>query len=137
MLYHTNKGWNWFIRYIISIPFIYAVFLPVVLLDSMLELYHHVCFPLYGLKLVDRRRYITFDRLKLKYLNPVDKINCAYCSYVNGFFAYAVEIAGETEKYWCGIRHKKQLGFIEPEFEKEFLPYGDEKSYEKIVSGEK
>jgi hypothetical protein len=118
--------------FIITSPFIYAVFLPVLLLDLFIEIYHHICFPAYGLPLVKRSDYIVFDRAKLSYLTWYEKINCEYCGYVNGFLAYAVEIAAQTEKYWCGIRHQARMGFHEPAHEKNFLAYGDEEAYRKI-----
>jgi hypothetical protein len=72
-----------FVRHIISAPFIYVVFFAFVILDIFVELYHRVCFPLYGLDLIDRTKYIKFDRHKLSYLTPLQKFNCAYCSYGN------------------------------------------------------
>jgi hypothetical protein len=43
---------------------------------------------------------MIFDRTHLAYLNLVEKINCAYCSYGNGLAAYLREIAARTEQYW-------------------------------------
>jgi hypothetical protein len=45
--------------------------------------------------------------------------------------AYGVKIAGDTEKYWCGIKHQKTKGYIEPVHHKDFLKYGDETAYRK------
>jgi hypothetical protein len=117
------------LRHILSFPFIYGVLPALVLFDIFTELYHHTCFPLYGIKKVKRRDYIVFDRAKLPYLLWWEKIHCAYCSYVNGFLGYAVEIAGRTEKYWCGIKHHKRAGFHEPGHHRNFLAYGDKKEY--------
>ena len=120
MNYRKNQGcWQHFA----SAPFIWAVLIPVIFLDAVLELYHRVCFPLYGLELVSRENYIKIDRHKLEQLSYPDKIGCMYCGYVNGFLAYAVKVASETEKYWCGIKHQKTEGFFEPEHHKEFLEY--------------
>jgi hypothetical protein len=44
----------------------------------------------------------------LPYLNFFEKINCVYCSYFNGLIAYAAEIAGRTERYFCPIKHAKR-----------------------------
>ena len=43
------------------------------------------------------------------------------------------EIAGLTEKYWCGIMHKKIQGFKEHEDQKKqkFAKYGDEKDFNR------
>jgi hypothetical protein len=35
-----------------------------------------------------------------------------YCGYGNGLLVYLKEIAGLTEKYWCGIMHETTPGFI-------------------------
>jgi hypothetical protein len=54
-----------------------------------------------------------------------------YCSYANGLLQYAVAIASETEKYWCGIKHKETPGFHAPPHHKNFAKYGDEKDLKK------
>lgn len=119
-------------RHALSIPFIWSVLIPLVFLDMMIELYHRVCFPLYGLKLVDRSAFICVDRQKLSYLTWYEKINCAYCGYANGLLRYGVEIGARTEAYWCGIRHQDKPGFNQPSHHKKFLAYGDEEAYKKF-----
>lgn len=113
----------------ISLPFIWSLLIPLILLDIWIELYHRICFSLYGLKYVRRSNYIRIDRHKLKYLNWYQKISCAYCGYANGLVHYWSVIAGMTEKYWCSIRHKKYPGFKAPEHHKDFMKYGDEKTF--------
>lgn len=120
-----------FLRHLLSMPFIYAMIFPLIILDIFVGIYHHVCFRLYGIKLLSRRDYIRMDRHKLSYLNFIEKINCTYCSYSNGLMGYASAIAAETEKYWCGIKHRKYKGFKEPAHHKNFLKYGDEKAFRK------
>lgn len=122
-----------FFRHTLSIPFIYMMVVPVIILDVMLEIYHRVAFVLYGLTYVERGRYIKIDRHKLRYLSLVQKMNCMYCGYVNGFFAYAVEVAGRTEKYWCGIQHAKDPHFKAPVHHTDFLPYGDKDAFEEFM----
>lgn len=117
------------LRHIISIPFIWMMIFPMAIFDLFLEIYHRICFRLYGIPLVNRQSYIRIDRHKLSYLKWYDKINCAYCGYANGLMAYGVKIASETEKYWCGIKHEPARGFIEPAHHKNFLKYNDEKAY--------
>ena len=113
-----------------STPFIWAVLLPVLLADLVVEIYHRICFPLYGIPLVSRRAYIAIDRHKLSYLNLREKIECVYCGYVNGWFRYAGMIAAKTELYWCDIRHQKRAGFNEPPHHREFLEFGDQEAFE-------
>ena len=125
------------IRHWLSIPFIYLMALPIVLLHVLIEVYHSVCFPLYGIKKVNRADYVRMDRHRLKYLRWHEKLNCAYCGYANGILRYSTEIAAQTEKYWCGIKHQEAKGFREPAHHKSFLKYGDEQAYKKALKQKK
>lgn len=125
------------LRHYLSIPFILGMAIPLVLLDICLEIYHHMAFSLYGTPIVPRREYIKIDRQRLTYLGFLDKIWCAYCGYANGLLAYGVKIAGETEKYWCGIKHAPDSNFHEPAHHKDFLPYGDAVAYQEFCKLEK
>ena len=120
-------------RHFYAMPFIYSMIIPIVILDVFLEVYHRIAFPLYGLRYVRRARYIAIDRHKLSYLNVFEKIHCVYCGYVNGLLAYAVAVGGETEKYWCGIQHKKKSGFTQHAFSEDLLPYDDKEAFDKFV----
>lgn len=117
------------LKHIISMPFIYSVAIWFVVLDILTEIYHRICFPLYWLELVDRKKYIKFERHKLPYLSFMEKFNCAYCSYWNWLMAYIWEIAGQTEKYWCGIKNPVEEWFVEPKHHKDFLDYWDQKAF--------
>lgn len=119
------------LRHAVSFPFITIVIVPLLFLDIVLELYHHICFPLYNIPLVKRENYIRMDRHKLSYLGPAEKVFCAYCGYANGLIHYAQVIAGETEKYWCAIKHQKYHGFVPPTHHKDFADYGDELGYKE------
>lgn len=112
------------LRHWLSTPFIWGMLFPVIILNFFLEIYHHVAFPLYGIKLVDRTKYVKVDRHLLGRLSIMQKFNCVYCGYVNGFLAYAVEVAGETEKYWCGIKHNTDESYVEPAHHCNFEKYG-------------
>lgn len=119
------------LQHLISAPLIYFQIVPAVFLDISLEIYHRMCFPLYGLPYVDRSKYIRIDRHKLSYLSGIEKLNCVYCGYVNGLYAYAVQVAGETERYWCGIMHEKKKGYVPPKHHKNFVAYNDECAYKE------
>lgn len=121
-----------FFRYLASAPFIYSMIIPLVLLDVWIEVYHRVTFYFYGIPYIIRKNYVRVDRHKLQYLSLFEKINCIYCGYANGLINYARVVAGETEKYWCGIKHKPGDGFVEPEHHADFIPYGDEEAYKKL-----
>ena len=98
--------------HILTAPFIWLPLPFVLMLDFMTELYQFVCFPVYGLEKVKRAEYVLVrDRAKLQYLNPFEKLGCMYCGYSNGVLRYQKEIAGRTEKYWCGIMHENKPGF--------------------------
>jgi hypothetical protein len=119
------------LRHWLSWPFVWVVLFPLLILDLFVEIYHRICFPLYRLEYVKRSEYIRLDRYKLPYLTWADTINCLYCEYANGLLHYVSEIAGRTEKYWCGIKHQPVKNFHPTEHQKDFLPYGDEKAFKK------
>lgn len=116
------------IKSLLSVPLIYAVFFPMVVLDVFVWVYQWVCFPLYGLARVPRAPYFVFDRVHLGYLNIVEKINCAYCSYGNGLMAYAREVVGQTEQYWCPIKHARKVLHAHPYY-MGFVDFGDAQAY--------
>jgi hypothetical protein len=119
------------LRHMLSFPFIWMMIFPIAFADIFLELYHRICFPLYGIPTLNRKKYIRLDRHRLDYLSSFDKINCSYCAYVNGLAAYLVAIAGQTEIYWCGIKHKPSREYDEPLHHKNFAEYGNKKEYEE------
>ena len=128
--YEKARFW----RHFLSIPFIWGPLILVIPLDLAVTLYQAICFPLYGLEKVKRSAYILiFDRNRLDYLNGIEKLNCMYCGYVNGFFLYAKEIAGRTEKYWCGIKHASRPGFKPQasQIKQNFARFGDEEDFKK------
>lgn len=114
--------------HILTAPVIYMCILPALLMDLMVTIYQAICFRVYGIPRVDRGDYIVVDRHSLQYLNPVEKLNCLYCSYFNGLIAYVQEIAARTEQYWCPIKHARKLGSIHSRYHK-FLEYGDSADY--------
>lgn len=118
-------------RQIVSLPVIWSLIIPIVILDIFWEIYHNICFRLYDLPLVKRSKYIKIDRHKLQYLTWYEKIGCAYCGYTNGVLHYTSVIAAKTEEYWCGIKHKNDKGFIQPDYHKKFIEYGDRTGFEK------
>jgi len=124
------------VRHILSIPFIYSIAIPVIILDLFLLIYQYTAFLLYGIPKVKRKDYIIYDRKYLSYLNIIQKVNCMYCSYVNGLFAYAAEIWGRTEKYWCPVKHHKKLKSTH-DWYGSFSDYGDPKWFEDMINNNK
>ena len=120
---------------VLSAPVIYALIIPLVILDLFVSLYHAVCFPIYKIEKIKRSDYLTFDRHHLAYLNVIEKINCAFCSYANGLIGYTREIASLTEAYWCPIKHAKRLNGNHPRY-KDFLDYGDADAYASKTGNE-
>jgi hypothetical protein len=118
---------------VITAPFIYAVIVPLLLLDLFVSVYQAVCFPAYGISKVKRADYFVFDRGHLAYLNAIEKLNCAYCSYANCLIAYVREIAARTEQYWCPIKHARRVIGSHPRYAM-FDDYGDAEGYQKRAS---
>lgn len=127
---------RWFLNSL-SIPIIYGAIVPLIIFDIYLEIYHQICFRLYGIPVIKRKNYIKIDRHKLNYLPWYDKINCAYCGYGNGLINYASEILAKTEKFWCGIKHAKDPNFKIPQHHQDFLEYGDEDVFKKVSRSER
>ncbi|PTV96454.1 hypothetical protein C8J27_102248 [Rhodobacter aestuarii] len=115
---------------VLTAPFIYAVFIPFVLLDLFVTIYQRVCFPVYGIALVKRRDHVVIDRQNLAYLNIVQKVNCMYCGYGNGVVSYVREVAARTEQYWCPIKHAQRVKGVHPYYGN-FCDFGDAEGFQK------
>ena len=94
---------------VVTAPVIYSLIVIFVLLDLSVSIYQAICFRVYDIPQVRRRDYLVFDRKSLAYLNVLEKLNCAYCSYANGVIAYVREVAGRTEQYWCPIKQARRV----------------------------
>jgi hypothetical protein len=94
---------------VLTAPVIYSLIVPIALVDIWVMAYQAICFPIYKIPKVRRRDYLVFDRHHLAYLNIIEKINCAYCSYCNGAIAFAREVASRTEVCWCPIKHARRV----------------------------
>lgn len=109
-------------------PIVYSLIIPVVLFDIFIFFYQLICFTVYGIPKVRRRNYVVVDRHKLQYLNIIERFNCVYCGYTNGFLSYAQEVAARSEQYWCPIKHARKLEAAHSRYY-DFLPYGDADAY--------
>jgi len=118
---------------VLTAPVIYALIVPLVLLDIFITIYQAVCFPVYDIPKVARKDYLIFDRRYLAYLNLIEKINCAYCSYANGLIGYVREIASRTEQYWCPIKHARKVIGAHPRYGN-FADFGDAQAYKDEVA---
>jgi len=112
----------------LTAPVIWFILIPALFLDLSVTVFQAVCFRVYGIPRVKRRRYIVIDRQSLAYLNVLEKLNCMYCGYFNGLIAYVREVAGRTEQYWCPIKHARRQASIHSRYGK-FLEYGDAEGY--------
>ncbi len=126
----------------LTTPLIYSLLFPVLLLDLFVTLYQTVNFPVYGIPKVKRNDHIVIDRLR--YLNHLERLNCAYCGYFNGVISFVREVAARTEQHWCPIKHTKLKVSPHSRYHL-FLDYGDgqlyreqyediRKNFEKITS---
>jgi hypothetical protein len=113
---------------LLTAPVIYSLLLPLAILDLWVTLYQSICFPIYGIARVPRRRYFALDRHKLAYLNGIEKVNCTFCSYANGLLAYVRDVAARTEQYWCPIKHARAIPTPHQRY-RAFLEYGDAHGY--------
>lgn len=114
--------------YVLVSPVIYSVVIPIALVDLWVTIYQHICFRAYGIPRVKRSGFIAMDRHHLAYLNTVEKLNCMYCGYGNGVFAYAREVAARTEQFWCPIKHAIRVRDPHQHYLK-FVDFGDAEGY--------
>jgi hypothetical protein len=92
---------------LLTAPVTYSLFLPLVVLDLWVTLYQRLCFPIYRIASVPRRRYFAIDRHRL---------------------AYVREIAARTEQYWCPIKHARVIPTPHSRY-RSFFAYGDGHAY--------
>jgi hypothetical protein len=111
-------------------PIIYSGYIPFLMLDGFLLVYQGVCFPVYGIAKAKRSDYVVLDRGDLPYLNALQKFNCFYCGYANGLMAYAREVAGRTEQYFCPIKHARRIRAAHDHYSS-FFEFGDAESYRR------
>ena len=119
----TNRPQN-----LITGPIIYAMIVPLLMLDLCVSFYQWACFPVYGVAKVKRADYIVFDRHQLNYLNFIEKFHCTYCEYGNGLMGYLAEILARTEEYFCPIKHARKILGTHARYQR-FLNYGDASDY--------
>lgn len=113
---------------LMTAPFVYALVLPLALLDLGVCLYQLICFPVWGVARVRRSDYVVIDRHYLAYLNGIQKLNCVYCGYASGLIAFVREVAGRTEQYWCPIKHATPVKTPHGSYQR-FLDYGDAEGF--------
>lgn len=120
----TNRPQN-----LITGPIIYAMVVPLLMLDLFVSFYQWACFPIYGITKVRRSDYIVFDRHQLGYLNFTERFHCTYCDYGNGLIGYLREIVARTEEYFCPIKHAHKILGTHGRYNR-FLDYGEADVYE-------
>jgi hypothetical protein len=118
---------------VLTAPVIYSLLIPIVLADLWVMAYQAICFPAYRIPKVRRRDYLVFDRHHLAYLNTIEKINCAYCSYCNGAIAFIREVASRTEVYWCPIKHARRVLGAHPHYQG-FADFGDAEGFRERLA---
>lgn len=116
------------LRNVLTAPVIYSLLIPFAIIDAWASLYQAICFRAYRIPRVERAAYLVFDRRQLTYLNAIQMLNCAFCSYANGVIAYVREIGSRTEQYWCPIKHALKVSGPHQRYY-QFLEYGDAEGY--------
>lgn len=119
---------------LITGPIIYAMILPLAILDLCVTFYQASCFPIYGIAKARRSDYIVFDRHHLGYLNVIERFHCEYCAYANGVIAYLGEIVARTEQYFCPIKHARKVLGSHARYAR-FLEFGDPADYHARLEG--
>ncbi len=114
---------------LITGPIIYSMIIPLILADIFITFYQITCFPIYGIKKVNRKDYIAYDRHQLNYLNFIEKFHCTYCAYGSGMIAYISEIVARTEQYFCPIKHAHKMIGTHRRYAS-FLAFGEAENYE-------
>jgi hypothetical protein len=122
--------WRGSVLSLLTSPIIYSLLVPLILLDVWVWTYQWICFPIYGIARVPRHGYFVMDRRRLAYLNAIEKVNCTFCSYANGLFAYVREVAARTEQYWCPIKHARPVAAPHQRYHA-FFDYGDAEGYRR------
>lgn len=120
----------------VSSPFVYGMVFPIAFLDICLFIYQAVCFRLWKVARVRREDYVVIDRHHLAYLNGIEKLNCVYCGYANGIFAFAHEIAARTEQFWCPIKHATRTAQPHSHYA-DFTEFGDAEAWQEHPSRKK
>jgi hypothetical protein len=118
----------------VTAPVIYSLLIPFAVVDLWVSIYQAICFRVYRIPRVRRGRFMNFDRTGLPYLNALEKLNCAYCSYVNGVIAYVREVASRTEQYWCPIKHTRRVVGAHARYDG-FEDFGDAEGYRRHLDG--
>lgn len=116
------------LRHLLTAPVIYAMIVPIALLDLGVSLYQHICFRAYRIPRVRRSDHLVIDRHQLPYLNALERLNCVYCGYGNGVIAYTREVVARTEQYWCPIKHARRASGTHLRAER-FFEFGDAETY--------
>ncbi|GAA6201904.1 hypothetical protein [Aquicoccus sp. SU-CL01552] len=133
-----REGWLSFLSrtrplVVLTAPVIYALILPLVLLDLFVTVYQAVCFPVYGIEKVRRADHIAIDRHRLAYLNGLQKLNCVYCGYANGLIGFVREVAARTEAHWCPIKHARRIENPHGEYGG-FAEFGDGEAFRRELT---
>ncbi|MBI5178074.1 MAG: hypothetical protein HZA04_02295 [Nitrospinae bacterium] len=114
-------------------PVILGMFIPIAMFDLCVGIYQAICFPVYGIKKVPRSAFIVMDRHHLQYLNAMERLNCAFCSYANGVVGWARQVAARTEGYWCPIKHAQSIRDAHPEYAG-FEEFGDAEGFRERMN---
>jgi len=131
---HTRLAQRGDLRLTASMPFIYGMIIPLWGIDVSFRFYQAVCFPLFGIGLVERARYVKPWGRDVRAVTIWDRYNCWYCGYANGVISYVRAILIETEKYWCPIKYQTQKGFVAPHAQSGYVEPHDEAALSDLIS---
>jgi len=109
---------------VFTAPFIYGMVIPLLFIDICTTIYQSVCFPIYGIPKVSRKKYVSAKHRGMG-TRLLDRFHCAYCTYANSVAAYLRAVLIETEKYWCPIKYTLRSGVKVPHPQTGYAEEGD------------
>jgi hypothetical protein len=127
---HKRRRGQWAL--VLTAPFIYGMVLPLVFIDLCTTVYQSVCFPVYGIPKVLRKKYVHAAPRGMG-TTWLDRFHCGYCTYANSVCAYLRAVLIETEKYWCPIKYALKNGIKSPHPQTGYANDGDIPALQEIL----
>lgn len=81
---------------------IYSLIIPIVILDISISLYQLIYFTTMEIPKISKKQFVVMERWDLSKLTFLQKINCVYCEYVNGY--WPMQKRSETKLRYIAAR---------------------------------
>lgn len=83
----------------------YIMIVPALIAHVSAWIFQHIYFRILDIPPVKLHDHMVLDRWRLKHLNWIQRLNCAYCDYINGLASWLKAVVNRTEIYSCAIKH--------------------------------